>query len=179
MINLRKEERIVKLKEMNLKKIKSFVRNFNFKNFSKKLLSLEGTPSRLAFSFALGIFIGIVVPMGFQSFVSVPLAVLTGCNVFLTTSATLITNPFTAVPVYLAIFRIGEFFLRTGFSFDIFFRSIKESNFEIILSSGANGLFLYLTGSFVLGIFLATTLYIIFFYTIKVLRHNRSQNITS
>ncbi|MCS7053307.1 MAG: DUF2062 domain-containing protein [Ignavibacterium sp.] len=95
-----KELREFKLSDLFVKeKIKKFI------NYEKELAH---NPHKLALSVALGIFVGLTIPMGFQTIVAIPLALLLRVNILVVYLATLITNPFTAIFIYASMFKIGE-----------------------------------------------------------------------
>jgi uncharacterized protein (DUF2062 family) len=81
-------------------KIKAFI------NYEK---DLARNPKKLALSFAVGIFIGLSVPMGIQTIVALPFAVVLRCNIPVVYLATLISNPLTVIFLYTAMFKVGEF----------------------------------------------------------------------
>ncbi|HKI79573.1 MAG TPA: DUF2062 domain-containing protein [Ignavibacteriaceae bacterium] len=74
------------------------------------ILNLKGDPTHIAMSFVIGFFFGLIIPMGLQTVVAIPVALALECNLFVSWLATLITNPITVVPIYLFAIRIGSLF---------------------------------------------------------------------
>jgi hypothetical protein len=60
----------------------------------------------IALGFAIGIFIGLLIPLG-QIPVSTVLAIVLRANVLIAVVATFVTNPFTFAPIYYLAYRIG------------------------------------------------------------------------
>ncbi|MCB1886543.1 MAG: DUF2062 domain-containing protein [Rhodocyclaceae bacterium] len=109
---------------------------------------------------AVGLFCGLV-PGPFQMPSAALACVLLRVNLPLALFATLYTNPFTIVPLYLAAFRIGEWILGTGHAFtpppewgDDPFGEWVRQGFDWLLGLGeplALGLLLLASGLAVLG----------------------------
>jgi uncharacterized protein len=74
------------------------------------LLGFHGTPDQVARGMAIGVFVAFTPSMGIQMLIAVFLATLTYSNRPAAIAAVWITNPFTAIPIYLMTYRIGRYF---------------------------------------------------------------------
>ena len=100
----------VGIKKFGPREILARIRKRTFRENLNSFLNLKGDPAQIAFSFAIGIFFGLIIPMGLQTVVAVPVAIAFECNLVVSLTATLITNPLTIVPIYLFAIRIGSIF---------------------------------------------------------------------
>lgn len=64
----------------------------------------------IARAVALGIFAGLILPMG-QIVLAVVLAASVRANILIASAATLVTNPLTFAPIYYAAYRTGSYLL--------------------------------------------------------------------
>lgn len=108
------------MKKRNYKEIKKrislkfFLSLFNkekLKYYFTRLVGLRLKSEEIAFSVAVGAFIGLTVPIGAQVVAAIPVSLLLRTNFTLTFCATLITNPITAIPIYYIHIKIGEYIL--------------------------------------------------------------------
>lgn len=147
----------------------------------KQAVLFPGTSQNFAQSITLGIFIGMIIPMGFQTMVTLPLAVLFRVNIVISTLATLITNPVTALPLYYVSFKIGEFITGIQLTQEQITNVINQPNFDSIMSIGYRGAIVYLTGSLIHGIVWASFFYFLSFkihrqlLRLKAYHHSKSQ----
>ncbi len=74
------------------------------------VLGFHGSPEQVARGMAIGVFFAFTPPLGFQMIASAIVATLTYSNRATAIAAVWITNPFTALPIYLATYRIGRYF---------------------------------------------------------------------
>lgn len=146
----------------------------SIKQFCKNLISMQGNPSKIALSLALGIFIGVMMPVGMQMAVAIPLAMLFNVNIIITVTATFITNPFTIIPLYYAIIKIGEFLTQIKISWVKIEAIIKNPEMKNFLALGYESLIVFFTGSFTLGLITSVFLYLITLRLIKNYRANQS-----
>ncbi len=159
-------------------KITQYIKKFNtisLKYYFEKILHLNLTPSKIAFSIAIGIFIGLVLPMGLQTFIAIPIALMLGCNMLLTVTATLISNPITIVPIYYLAIKIGQFITHISISWQTIRQTIDNPSFDGILNLSKNGLIVLFTGTFVLAL---TASLIVYFITLKlIVTHRKRRNL--
>jgi uncharacterized protein (DUF2062 family) len=156
---------------INLSKREKFI------EYMHKLFSLNSDPKHFAFSVAVGIFIGVFFPMGIQTIVLIPVTILLGSNLFISWVFSFISNPLTIIPIYLFIFKAGEW--TTGFyiSYEKIDLLINEFSLENIWNLGTEGLIIFATGAFVTALTSAIISYIISHnfmkkYNQKYLSHN-------
>lgn len=142
----------------------------SIKSFCNNLLSLKGKPTKIAMSLALGIFIGIFMPMGFQLIFIIPLTMFFNLNVIIASTATFITNPITVLPIYFAIIKTGEFITQIKISWGKIEHLIKHPDFGNFVNLGYESLVVFFTGSLILGLLTAL---IIYFTTLKMIQRNR------
>lgn len=66
----------------------------------REVISTKDSPKKIAFSFAVGIFIGISPLLGLHTVLALGAAWLFRTNKFVTVVAVYVTNPWTIVPIY-------------------------------------------------------------------------------
>jgi uncharacterized protein (DUF2062 family) len=74
------------------------------------VLGFHGSPSQVARGMAIGVFFAFTPPLGLQMIAAAILATLTYSNRAAAIAAVWITNPFTALPIYLTTYRLGRHF---------------------------------------------------------------------
>ena len=74
------------------------------------VLGFHGSPRQVARGMAIGVFVAFTPLLGLQMIVSAILATLTYSNRAAAIAAGWITNPFTALPIYLMTYRLGRCF---------------------------------------------------------------------
>lgn len=75
------------------------------------LLGFHGSPRQVARGLAIGIFVGLSPPLGLQMVAAAVIATLLHANRTAAVAAVWITNPFTALPIYAATYRLGLLFV--------------------------------------------------------------------
>ncbi|MBX3270968.1 MAG: DUF2062 domain-containing protein [Sandaracinaceae bacterium] len=78
-----------------------------------KILGLHDTPHRIAWGVFLGFVVAFTPTIGFQMMIFVAVAALLRANKVSGLPIVWVTNPFTAVPLYLLCWRVGAFVLGT------------------------------------------------------------------
>lgn len=144
----------------NKEKIKHFIR---FDHDLKK------NPQKMAFSAAFGVFIGLLIPIGFQTIIIIPLSFILRINIFVSYLMTMVSNPFTALPLYYAMFKFGEFITGKEVSFTLIEKFIESPSWTNFSAIGGFTLANYMIGavvSAVLG-------YIIVYYLVLFLMKKR------
>ena len=129
------------------------------KIYFSKIIRFNVVSWKIALSLALGVFIGLLLPMGFQAVLVIPLALLLKCNIFITMSATLVSNPFTVVPLYYIYFKIGEFLTSVEITEAQLNALAGSPSFENIQSLGENALILFFSGSIPVSIIFGIATY--------------------
>jgi len=127
------------------------------------LIHFPGGAGEMAWSSAIGAFVGVAVPEGLQTVTSLGAAYLLRMNFIVITFFTLITNPFTVIPIYLASFRIGEMLTGMEITAEQIEKLFSEPGIRAALELGTNGAIIFLTGSLVHGLFWGGVWYILMF----------------
>ena len=161
------------------RKLTDYLRKETLKEFLHNLISLKISSSKIALSIAIGIFIGLMIPIGLQTVIIVPLATLLGCNVIVATTSTLISNPITMLPLYYTAIKIGEFLTGKSLSWDNFETVISSPTWGNLTSLGGDGLLVFFSGSTLMGIIFGVITYFITLNIIIKLRERKAQKSTS
>jgi len=139
-----------------------------------KGLRLRGHPNELALGMALGIGIGMMPIIPFQTMIAVTLAILFGASKITAAAGTWISNPVTVYHVYKYCYLIGSFIL--GFDHHAkhlkpMARAIGQVEYleviKIILSGGSKAVATFLLGGIVLGLLAAVPSYVLSYYCFK------------
>ena len=135
-------------------------------------------PERVAAGWALGMFVGCLIPFGLQLIISVPLAVLMRVSKIGATLGTLITNPVTIFFIYPAQTMLAGWILGRAFTWDYILKTMqevaKEGNWQALLSLSGDVIACFLLG----GLFLALILSPVTYFAVKsfVVRHRKRRN---
>ena len=160
-------------KIVSLKELKNVFKKETLKEYLHKLVNLQATPGKIAFSVALGIFIGLLIPMGLQTIFIIPLAMFTGCNLIVAYAATLISNPVTIIPIYYLSVKIGTYFTKINFTWDEFSTVINNPTYGNIIKLGSDGIIVFFTGALLQAIIFSALFYFISLKTIVYLRKRK------
>lgn len=155
---------------LQIHNLKELFTKAGFKKYVSKIIQLKSKPWRIALSIGLGVFIGLAIPMGLQTIIAVPLALLFQCNIFLTLTATLVSNPFTVIPLYYLNFKIGEFLTALSITNEQIESIISNPTFENLQTIGMDSVILFFSGSFVQGILFGIFSYAVSLQLIKYYR---------
>ena len=147
------------------------------KDFLRKTLRLKVKPWRIALSLALGVFIGLAVPIGFQTIIATPIALLLQCNLPITLTATLVSNPVTVVPLYFFYFRLGEFLTKIQISTELISQALDTPTFHNISQLSGDAILLFFVGSVLVGVTGGVITYFTSYRLIVWYRHKRGLNI--
>ncbi len=142
------------------------IKKFNklsFKYYYNKLLNLKSTPAEIAFSIALGIFIGLLFPIGLQTLIAVPISLFLGSNVLLTVTATFVSNPITILPIYYAAINIGKFITHIDIDWNSVADALSSPSFSGIINLSQNGLIVLFTGTSILALFCSVIMYFVIY----------------
>ena len=82
-----------------------------FLRFYVRLIRSEGTPSSIARGVALGLAVGLIIPVGLQTLPAIFLAFVFKANKVLTWTCTCVTNPATAIVIYPFQCWVGGFLM--------------------------------------------------------------------
>jgi len=131
-------------------------------------------PGTTALSMALGMFIGIFIPMGLQVWTLALLLLMIRFNILIATLVTLISNPFTILPIYYSGILIGETITGQNFPWQYFDMFIKDPQIDYIINFGQRGAFIFLSGLFVMGVILALITYLLAYRFAAYLQHKNA-----
>ncbi|GEM_PF-3790809 len=112
----------------------------------------DQSPRVSALSIAAGVFIGIFIPVGMQLMTVILISPLKKINVVLTTLATLLSNPFTVLPLYWLGITVGEWTLKRNFPWHTYDTFMEHPSFQQFLSFGEQGILILMTGLLVMAI---------------------------
>jgi uncharacterized protein (DUF2062 family) len=149
-------------------KFSNLIRGGSFQDRIKSLLKLEKDPKKVARSVAVGTFFGLLLPMGFQTIVAIPLGVVLNCNVVIVGVATLITNPVTVLPIYAAAVYLGEIVTGISVNWEAFRYFPSDRTLDTFLSLGSEISSVLLIGLLMLGIVFSGLLYLVSYYIILI-----------
>lgn len=149
----------------------------SIKYYYYKLLNLESTPKEIAFSIALGIFIGLLFPIGLQTLIAIPIALLFGSNILLTLTATLISNPITMLPIYYAAISLGKYITHIEINWTTVNRFLSSPSFNSFISLSSNGLIVFFTGASVMALFFSVTIYLVVYRLVWLHRKKQEVNV--
>jgi hypothetical protein len=113
-----------------------------------RVVRLRATPHNIALGVALGIFIGCMPIIPFQSVAVITLAFIFRANKLAAWLATFISNPLDMIPFYYMLFLVGNTVLPfQGMQFDP-----SNLSMEGLLNTGVDAFLVMVTGGLILGI---------------------------
>lgn len=161
------------------------IKKYSFKNVKdriydifNKLLKISSDPNYLAFSITLGVFIGIIFPIGFQTLIIIPLALIFKLNVYIATISTLVTNPVTIAPIYYITYHIGNFFTSQNLTWNEIKIIMNSPTIEKLSIFGMELVITVFLGNIILASVTSIIIYFISFRLILVYK-NRQKKIHS
>ena len=92
----------------------------------RKIVKEQKPAGFIARGWALGVFVGSVVPFGFQIYISLPLSFLLRCSKIGALTGTLITNPVTIIFIYPAQCWVGSRIIGRALSWDAVTRAMND-----------------------------------------------------
>ncbi|MBE6412967.1 MAG: DUF2062 domain-containing protein [Verrucomicrobiaceae bacterium] len=149
------------------------------KEFYKKIVGEDASPEFIARGWAIGMFYGCLIPFGLQLILSIPTAfILKGSKVG-ATIGTFITNHFTVFVIYPLQCYVGSIILRNGLSYDIIkdamLKVINEQTYDSLVSCGADLVYSFFMGGFLLTAIMTPITYIGVLYMVKSYRSKKEQ----
>ena len=91
-----------------------------------KIVKEQKPAGFIARGWALGVFIGSVIPFGFQIYIALPLSFLLRCSKVGALTGTLITNPVTIIFIYPAQCWVGSRIIGRALSWDAVTRAMND-----------------------------------------------------
>jgi uncharacterized protein (DUF2062 family) len=138
----------------------------------KGILRFSDPPDRLALAFAIGVFIAFTPTVGLHTISALFVASVFRVNKAVTFAGTLISNPYTQIPVWGVCLWFGSELLGQRIGFDLDWGNLSLWNLWAELKPLLLPLFL---GATVLGILAAIVSYLILYYLVKRYRKYREQ----
>ncbi len=149
------------------------------KNYILELIRIERDPLKISLSIAIGIFVGLAIPMGVQTFFIIPFIILFRANFILAYMATYISNPITILPIYYSALRIGEFIIRDflGIKIIINFNKVQQLlnyfTFDKLILLGKEFLITFTIGLIIQGIIVTILIFFVSYTIISFLIKNK------
>jgi uncharacterized protein len=122
------------------------------KDLFAKLIKSNSSATELADGLAIGVFVAFLPIMGIQMYVSLILTRLFRKNSLIAMVIVWITNPFTAVPIYLFNIWVGNYLYKDPVSIAELYNTIQNIDLHNILSTGKDILIPLWIGSTIVGI---------------------------
>lgn len=153
---------------------------FTEKKFYKylylRLIRQRGTANNLAFSVALGIFFGFVVPL-FQMFLAIFFAWTFKANKLVAAACTWVSNPLTYAIIFPVNVYIGGFFINSDFDAN----KLKEFTLATIFTDFqkvmyffiSDGMLMFMIGGAILGAAISSLSYCVVYFIIKKQREEK------
>jgi len=141
------------------------------KDLILKVFHSNSSTEEVADGLAIGVFIAMLPILGIQMYVSLVLTRLFRKNTLIALAAAWITNPFTAVPIYLFNLWVGKYFYNGDVSYAEIYSIVKSLDFENILSAGKDILIPLWLGSTIVGIAMAFISQKLCLFYYKRIRH--------
>jgi uncharacterized protein (DUF2062 family) len=151
-------------------RIRDFFDREKLKKFLLYVIKMKGNSFHLALSISIGIFIGLLVPMGLQTIVIIPIILLLRTNILLTYTATFISNPITIVPLYTLSFKIGEIVTDRNIQWEKIYEILENPTFSNMFDLGQESIIIFFYGAFIEAILGFTVSLVISYYIIKFFR---------
>lgn len=152
---------------MNLKKISSLFRKYNFRYFINSLKQLQGNPHYVSMGMAIGVFVSLTPTFPFHTPIAVALAYIFKGSKRAAAIGVWANNPFTLPFCYIASYELGQTLLGTESPFKAQSHSIHE-----IIKLGMDVFYAMMIGGAILGLAAGIASY---FITHKAVSTFRSQ----
>jgi len=130
-------------------------------------------PRATAISMAIGMFVAIFVPMGFQIWAMLILLTFYKYNIVLATLISYVSNPLTILPIYYAAINIGEMIFQKDFPWSLFNSFIDDPVLDKLMAFGFQGSAIFFSGLLFLAIVLSFTAY---FLTLRLAFYLRAKH---
>lgn len=165
----------IKFTDFKIKNIPLYLNKI--KNYIFNLIKIGNDPFKISLSIAIGIFVGLTIPLGFQTFFIIPFIILFRANFIIAYTATYISNPITVLPIYYSALKIGEFIIHNFFKMKVMInfskvqQLINNFSFDNLFFYGKEFLITFIIGLFIQGIIITILIffisYLLFLYIMK------------
>lgn len=120
-----------------------------------KIVKERKSAEFIARGWALGAFVGSVIPFGFQVYIALPLSFLLKCSKIGALTGTLITNPLTIIFIYPAQCWAGSRILGKDISYDAISKAMKgvleQQNWQALMEMSGDLIMSFFVGGFLLA----------------------------
>jgi uncharacterized protein (DUF2062 family) len=120
-----------------------------------KIVKERKSAEFIARGWALGAFVGSVIPFGFQVYIALPLSFLLKCSKIGALTGTLITNPVTIIFIYPAQCWAGSRILGKDISYDAISKAMKgvleQQNWQALMEMSGDLIMSFFVGGFLLA----------------------------
>ena len=130
-------------------------------------------PQIVAKSLALGVLIGFVIPPGLQLLTMTLLLLVFKYNFIIASFTSLISNPFTILPMYYAGVLVGEFSLDEKFPWKFFDNLVASPSWGHLIEFDFKSIIIVLTGLGIMGIIASTITYFLSFRLINYIKNRK------
>lgn len=130
-----------------------------FRDLLKKILAENASAHSIALGFSIGVFIGFMPSYGFQMIPAVAIAMLFRVNKAAAALGVWISNPLTAIPLYMFNFWVGIKLTGTTYAFPKIKNIINEGNISDLFSSGGEFFKILLIGSLLVATISSVVVY--------------------
>ena len=146
-----------------------------------KIVKEQKPAEFIARGWALGVFIGSVVPFGFQIYVALPLSFLLRCSKVGALTGTLITNPVSIIFIYPAQCWIGSRVIGGGLSWDAVTGAmggvLEHQNWAALMKLSGDLVASFFVGGFLLAAIASPIAYIAVLTMVRAYRRRVRQNV--
>ena len=128
-----------------------------------KIVKERKSAEFIARGWALGAFVGSVIPFGFQVYIALPLSFLLKCSKIGALTGTLITNPLTIIFIYPAQCWAGSRILGKDISYDAISKAMKgvleQQNWQALMEMSGDLIMSFFVGGFLLAAIVTPVVY--------------------
>jgi hypothetical protein len=139
-----------------------------------KLVKQKGTPDYIARGVAIGFFIGLFIPFGFQVAVAIALAFIFNAAKIPAFACTWVTNHFTVFIIYPFQCWVGSYLIGNPLKFEKVEQQlsnlVNERSWESLKALGGQLVASFFAGGFLFGVLLAVPGYFVSLYLVKKYR---------
>jgi len=132
------------------------------------IFSVKDTPKKIAFAFAVGIFIGISPFLGLHTLMAIAFASILRLNKLVTLAGAFVTNPLTIIPIYSFATWMGT--KMTGHENTFSQTNFKEITIINIFSILRELILPFFVGTIAFGLIAGVLSYLFVYYIVKRMR---------
>ncbi len=137
------------------------------------IFSVKGPPKKIAFAFAVGVFIGISPFLGLHTLMAIAFASIFRLNKLVTLAGAFVTNPWTMIPIYTFATWMGVKI--TSYEQPLTLTNFKEITVVNIFSILKDLFLPFFVGTMVFGMIAGVLSYLAVYTLLKRMRQDRSR----